>query len=124
MTEKQRLFAEHYLANGFNAREAYYSTFGENGNKQPSYPYTLLKNKEISGYIQKRREEIYDSLNIDATRVMQEIADIAFEPRNEKNVASKLKALELLSKNLSLQTQKIESKDIIEVSLVEDDNDD
>lgn len=124
MTEKQKLFAENYLANGFNARDAYYSAFGENGNKQPSYPYTLLKNKEISGYIQKRREEIYDSLNIDATRVMQEIADIAFEPRNEKNVASKLKALELLSKNLSLQTQKIESKDIIEVSLVEDDNDD
>lgn len=124
MTEKQKLFAEHYLANGFNARDAYYSAFGENGNKQPSYPYTLLKNKEISDYIQKRREEIYDSLNIDATRVMQEIADIAFEPRNEKNVASKLKALELLSKNLSLQTQKIESKDIIEVSLVEDDNDD
>ena len=124
MTEKQKLFAENYLANGFNAREAYYSAFGENGNKQPSYPYTLLKNKEISGYIQKRREEIYDSLNIDATRVMQEIADIAFEPRNEKNVTSKLKALELLSKNLSLQTQKIESKDIIEVSLVEDDIDD
>lgn len=124
MTEKQKLFAENYLANGFNARDAYYSAFGENGNKQPSYPYTLLKNKEISGYIQKRRDEIYDSLNIDATRVMQEIADIAFEPRNEKNVASKLKALELLSKNLSLQTQKIESKDIIEVSLVEDDNDD
>ena len=93
MTEKQKLFAENYLANGFNAREAYYSAFGENGNKQPSYPYTLLKNKEISGYIQRRREEIYDSLNIDATRVMQEIADIAFEPRNEKNVASKLKAL-------------------------------
>lgn len=124
MTEKQKLFAENYLANGFNAREAYYSAFGENGNKQPSYPYTLLKHKDIAGYIQKRREEIYESLNIDATRVMQEIADIAFEPRNEKNVASKLKALELLSKNLSLQTQKIESKDIIEVSLVEDDNDD
>lgn len=124
MTEKQKLFAENYLANGFNAREAYYSAFGENGNKQPSYPYTLLKHKDIADYIQKRREEIYESLNIDATRVMQEIADIAFEPRNEKNVASKLKALELLSKNLSLQTQKIESKDIIEVSLVEDNSDD
>lgn len=123
MTEKQKLFAESYLANGFNARDAYYSTFGDNGNKQPSYPYTLLKNKEISAYIEKRRAEIYESLNIDATRVMQEIADIAFEPRNDKNVASKLKALELLSKNLSLQTQKVESKDIIEVSLVEDSND-
>lgn len=124
MTEKQKLFAENYLANGFNAREAYYSAFGESGNKQPSYPYTLLKNKDVINYIQKRRKEIYESLNIDATRVMQEIADIAFEPRNEKNVASKLKALELLSKNLALQTQKVESKDIIEVSLVEDNNDD
>lgn len=124
MTEKQKLFAENYLANGFNARDAYYSAFGSNANKSPSYPYTLLKNEEIAAYVKTRREEIYTSLNIDATRVMQEIADIAFEPRNDKNVAAKLKALELLSKNLSLQTQKIESKDVIEVSLVEDDNDD
>lgn len=124
MTEKQKLFAENYLANGFNARDAYYSAFGDSGNKSPSYPYTLLKNKEISAYIEKRRGEIYDSLNIDATRVMQEIADIAFEPKTDKNVASKLKALELLSKNLALQTQKVESKDIIEVSLVEDNSDD
>ena len=54
---------------------------------------------------------------------MSEIADIAFEPRNEKNVAAKLKALELLSKNLSLQTVKTESKDVIEVTLVEDETD-
>ena len=124
MTEKQKLFAENYLANGFNARDAYYSAFGDTANKQPSYPYTLLKNKEVAAYIQKRREEIYESLNIDATRVMSEIADIAFEPRNEKNVAAKLKALELLSKNLSLQTVKTENKDVIEVTLMEDETDD
>lgn len=123
MTEKQKLFAENYLANGFNAREAYYSAFGENSNKQPSYPYTLLKNKEVAAYVKKRREEIYESLNIDATRVMAEIAEIAFEPRNEKNITAKLKALELLSKNLSLQTVKTESKDVIEVTLVEDETD-
>lgn len=123
MTEKQKLFAENYLANGFNAREAYYSAFGENSNKQPSYPYTLLKNKEVAAYVEKRRKEIYESLNIDATRVMSEIAEIAFEPRNEKNITAKLKALELLSKNLSLQTVKTESKDVIEVTLVEDETD-
>lgn len=122
MTEKQKLFAENYLANGFNARDAYHSAFGD-GNKNPSYPYTLLKSKEIAEYIKQRREEIYESLNIDATRVMQEIADIAFEPRNEKNISAKLKALELLSKNLSLQTAKVESKDVIEVLLVEDNDD-
>ena len=124
MTEKQKLFAENYLANGFNARDAYYSAFGDTKNKQPSYPYTLLKNKEIMEYIEKRRQEIYESLNIDAVRVMSEIAEIAFEARNDKNVMAKLKALDLLSKNLSLQTVKTENKDTIEVNLVEDENDD
>lgn len=120
MTEKQQLFAETYLANGFNALEAYYTVFGEQEEptkNKPSYPYKLLKNKSVAEYIEKRRAEIYESLNIDATRVMQEIADIAFEPKTEKNIASKLKALDLLSKNLSLQTQKVESKEVIEVSL-------
>ena len=120
MTQKQKLFAENYLANGFNALAAYQSAFGEIGKKKPSYPYTLLKSPEISAYIEERRQEIYDSLNIDATRVMQEIAEIAFEPKDEKNVNAKLKALELLSKNLSLQTVKTESKDVIEVTLVKD----
>lgn len=126
MTEKQKIFAEIYLSNGYNALNAYYEAFPEKAvkNKKPSYPYTLLKNPEISEYINNRREEIYESLKIDATRVMSEISDIAFEPRNEKNVNSKLKALELLSKNLSLQTVKTENKDVIEVSLVEDETDD
>ena len=96
--------------------DAYRSVFGGEG-KTPSYPYKLLKNKTIADYIQHRREEIYESLNIDAIRVMQEIAEIAFEPTNEKNVSAKLKALDLLSKNLSLQTQRVESKETIEVSL-------
>ena len=122
MTEKQRLFAEAYLANGFNARDAYYTAFGQVNNKQPSYPYTLLKNKEVADYIQKRRLEIYDSLNLDSVRVMTEIADIAFEPKTSNNASSKLKALELLSKNMGLQTQKVETKDVIEVMLVEDSN--
>ena len=121
LTAKQKLFAETYIANGFNALDAYYTVFGKKENKKPSYPYTLLKNPEVIEYIQERREEMYDSLNIDAMRVMQEIAEIAFEKTDDKAMlASKLKALELLSKNLSLQTQKTENKDVIEVQLMED----
>lgn len=121
LTAKQKLFAETYIANGFNALDAYYTVFGKKENKKPSYPYTLLKNPEVIEYIQERREEMYNSLNIDAMRVMQEIAEIAFEKTDDKAMlASKLKALELLSKNLSLQTQKTENKDIIEVQLMED----
>ena len=120
LTAKQRLFAETYLANGFNAAEAYSTVFGGGQSSKPSYPYVLLKKPDMVEYLDGRRKEIYESLNIDAMRVMQEIADIAFAPTDEKNISAKLKALELLSKNLSLQTQKTENKDIIEVQLTED----
>lgn len=125
MTKKQRLFAEYYISNGCNALEAYRQAFNktkESLNNKPSYPYTLLKEPEIAEYIEQRRQEIYESLNIDAIRVTQELADIAFADKNDEiyNTNAKLRALELLSKNLGLQTQKVENKDIIEVTLVED----
>lgn len=123
LTAKQKLFAETYIANGFNAQNAYYTVFGNTDNKKPSYPYTLLKKPEVQEYIESRRQEVYDSLRIDAIRVMAEIAEIAFKKVDDEDkalLASKLKALELLSKNLSLQTQKTENKDIIEVQLMEE----
>ena len=122
MTEKQKLFAETYLANGYNALNAYYEAFPEKANKKnkkPSYPYTLLKEPEVAEYIKVRREEIYNSLNVDAIRVAQELATVAFAPKGDEiyNTTAKLKALELLSKNLGLQIQKTESKEVIEVTL-------
>lgn len=122
MTERQKLFAETYLANGYNALNAYYEAFPEKANKKnkkPSYPYTLLKEPEVAEYIKVRREEIYNSLNVDAIRVAQELATVAFAPKGDEiyNVTAKLKALELLSKNLGLQIQKNESKEVIEVTL-------
>lgn len=85
MTEKQKLFAETYLANGYNALNAYYEAFPEKAvkNKKPSYPYTLLKDPEVAQYIKTRREEIYESLNVDAIRVAQELASVAFAPKGD-----------------------------------------
>ena len=122
MTDPQKRFCEEYIANGFNARAAYYVAFpnSKKDNKQPSYPYTLLKNPEIKEYIAKRREEIYESLNIDAKRVAQELGDIAFAKKGDEiySAANKLNALELLQKQLGLQNQKVETKqEIIEINL-------
>jgi hypothetical protein len=52
-------------------------------------------------------------------RVAQELAMIAFAEKTDEiyNVNAKLKALDLLSKNLGLQIQKTESKEVIEVTL-------
>ena len=120
LTTKQKVFVETYISNGFNALDAYNTAFGGGQKNKPSYPYTLLKKPEIQEYIEQRRKEMYESLNIDSMRVMTEIARIAFQEENSNTVYAKLKALELLSKNLSLQTQKTENKDIIEVQLMED----
>lgn len=127
MTEARRLFAEAYIANGFNAVKAYHIAYPKDGKttKNPRYPYTILKDPEVIDYINKRREEIYNSLNIDANRIITELATIGFAEKGDTvyNTSAKLKALELLSKNLGLQTIKTENKDVIEVSLVEDNND-
>lgn len=122
MTTKKKTFCEAYLANGYNALAAYRTAFPESaGNKKPSYPYTLLKDPDVVEYIKTRREEIYDAMRIDSIRVIQEIAEIAFAEKGDEdyNASSKLKALDLLSKNLGLQTQKVETKEVIEVSLEE-----
>lgn len=118
MTQKQKLFCDKYIANGFKAKQAYLDVYGPKENPDPSYPYDLLNKPEIKAYIEQKRSKLYESLNIDAIRVMEETAKIAFDDDVPKGV--KLKALELLSKNLNLQTIKTENKDVIEVQLVEE----
>lgn len=121
LSPKQKLFCEEYIANGMNASQAYAKIYKKS--PESSYSSRLMNNPEIKEYLEKRRQEIYDAYNIDAMRVMEEIAHIAFGEVDENdtiNYSLKLKALELLSKNLNLQTVKTENKDVIEVQLVED----
>lgn len=122
MTEKQKRFCEEYIANGFNAQRAYMTAYDKDRITDASYPYTLLKKDHIKEYIDKRRKEIYDTLNIDAMRVIQELAEMAFAAKDDKVYVPtiKLRALEQLSKNLGLQTQKVETVDTIEIALVDD----
>lgn len=120
MTKKQELFCEEYLNNGYNALKAYQKVYNST-NKKPSTPYTLLKKPEVKEYIERRRNEIYDSLVIDNKRIFQELADIAFAEKGDEvyTTPNKLKALEQLAKLMGLQVTKIEHTDTIEVSLVE-----
>lgn len=121
LTERQKRFCEEYIANNFNAAQAYCVAYNKekcNG----GYPYTLLKTPQVKKYIEERRKEIYDNLHIDAIRIAQELASMAFASKEDEIYVPtvKLRALELLSKNLGLQTQKIESSNVIEVSLEDD----
>lgn len=121
LNTKQKLFCEEYLSNGMNATQAYLKIYKKEANT--GYAGQLLKKPEIKEYIEARRKEMFEAYNIDYMRVMEEIAHIAFgdvDSEDKISYTSKLKALELLSKNLNLQTVKTENKDVIEVQLVED----
>lgn len=124
LQEKQKMVVDKYIANGYNLRQAYEEVYGKKDNKAISYPYQMIKLPEVQEYLQKRRNEIYDSLQIDAKRIATELADIAFAPKGDEHYTAQMKiqALNTLSKNLGLQTQKVESKDVIEVAIVDDEN--
>lgn len=124
LNEKQKMMVDKYISNGYNLRQAYQDVYGIKNNRGISYPYQMIKLPEVQAYLQQRRSEIYDSLQIDAKRIATELADIAFAPKGDEHYTAQLKiqALNTLSKNLGLQTQKVENKDVIEVAIVADDN--
>ena len=119
LNEKQKAVVELYISNGYNLRKAYEDVYGKKDNTNPAYPYQMIKLPDVQAYLQKRRKEIYDSLAIDAERIASELASIAFAPKGDEyyTAQAKIQALNTLSKNLGLQTQKVESKDVIEVSI-------
>lgn len=124
LNEKQKLVVDKYISNGYDLKKAYLEVYGDKNNKSISYPYQMIKLPEVQAYLQQRRNEIYDSLQIDAKRIATELADIAFAPKGDEHYTAQMKiqALNTLSKNLGLQTQKVESKDVIEVAIVTDED--
>lgn len=127
INEKQKLMVDTYLSNGYNLAQAYKDVYGvDTKSTNLSYPYQMIKKPDVKAYLDKRRQEIYDSLQLDGKRVAAELAEMAFAPKGDEHYTAQIKiqALNTLSKNLGLQTQKVEAKDVIEVSIVEDNDED
>lgn len=82
LTDKQRIFANEYLATpDLNATKAYKKAYPNvkkdetaavNGNR-------LLRNAKVKEYIQKRMKEREKRTEITQDRVLKELADIAFD---------------------------------------------
>lgn len=108
LSNKQEFFIEEYLSNGFNIAEAYRKTYNTD---KSNNAYRTFNQPAIKEEIAKRLKEKHDTMNITADRVMEELATIAFAAKGDKdyNATAKLKALDLLQKQLGLQTQKLEA---------------
>ena len=104
MTDKQRRFANEYLID-LNATRAYRAAYPSVKRDETAATAggRLLRNVEVSQYIQERMQERQDRTEITQDMVLQEIAAIAFGTVSEAvSVKDKLRALELLGKHLGL----------------------
>lgn len=111
LTKKEKHFCEEYVANGGNASRAFYAAYDttlENARKEYCKVY---RKPEVKAYIEALQKEAFAAACINAERVALKLADIAFADKNDEyyGATAQLKALDLLQKQLGLQSQKIEA---------------
>lgn len=121
MTKAQEAFCYEYLANGFNATQAYYKAYPEakTYNTASTMSSKLLKKPEIKSFIDKLVSERFEALNINSEKIINKLAEIAFSPKGDEyySAQAQLKALETLTKVYSLESRQ-EDK-VIEVKLTQ-----
>lgn len=118
MNPKHRAFAEAYLSNGGNALQAAL-TAGYSESTAKSRSYELLRDERVTAYIASRRKELAAQA-VTPERVLLELADIGFgqrdfpaydmygtEHQRKPSMTARLKALELMGKNLGMYTDKL-----------------
>jgi phage terminase small subunit len=123
LNNKHELFIKEWLANGRNATQAYLSVYpnvtresaGTNG-------ADLLKDPLVKARIEELTKARYEELNITADHIAQELAEMAFAAKGDPDFSAqiKIKALDLLQKQLGLQTKNMNVESTSAVQIIED----
>lgn len=120
LTKKQKAFCEEYVANGGNASRAYYAVYdcASYDNAKRAY-CKVFRKPEVKEYIKELQKEAFENACITAERVALKLADIAFSEKGDEDypATAQLKALDLLQKQMGLQTQKIEADVTQEINI-------
>lgn len=114
LTAKQKLFCEEYVSNGYHLVEAYMKAFGCSYEVANANQWKLMKKDSIKNYIKEIQTERFEALGMNANRIAKMLTDIATDP--EASRTEQMKALELLQKQMGLQTQKFDAK--VEVNTI------
>jgi len=120
LTKKEQAFCEEYIANGYNASRAYEKAYGcsiEDARKR--YCKTFRK-PEIKEYIVSLQKEAFSQACVNAERVALKLTEIAFSNKDDEHYtpAAQLKALDLLQKQLGLQTQRVEADISTDINII------
>lgn len=111
LTPQQKAFAEEYVMNGYNATQAYLKAYNCSEGAARSHCVDNLRKPNVREYIQALQKQAFEANCINAERVALKLAEIAFSSKGDEyyNSNAQLKALDLLQKQLGLQTQKLEA---------------
>lgn len=107
LNEKHRRFCEEYVK-CYNGAKAYQTVYGCSYNTANSNSTKLLREQKIKDYLTVLEKEIFEASRINYERIAQELAKMAFG--EDVKESTRLRAIDLLQKQLGLQTQKIDAK--------------
>ena len=111
LTAKEKRFCEEYITNGYNATKAYLAAYDCEYTTANGQGYRVLKKPEVKEYIEELQKVAFSNACITAERVALKLAEIAFSEKGDSdyNASAQLKALDLIQKQLGLQTQRVEA---------------
>lgn len=120
MHARHRLFAAEYIRNGKIGVQAVYAAgYSQGYNAACVTASRLLRNAKVKSLIDEIVETAVVDAELTAERVSKEIAKLAYVPVKEINSSDKLKALDLATKVLGMQSTKLETVDLTEKSATE-----
>lgn len=118
LNDRQRLFIAEYIKSRNATQSAIKAGYTKNAAAEAGYH--LLSNAHIRKAVDKGLEHLVLRADITAQKVLNTIASIAFSEKATTRNSDKLKAGELLGKNLKLFTDVSESKVEALVSVVDE----
>ena len=112
LTEKNKMFARYYISDAnYNATKAYQMAYTDASYETANVHGTRLANKpEVKEYIRELQKEMFEAQHITAERVAMKLAELAFVERGDDLYGSgaQTKSLDLLQKQLGVQTTKMD----------------
>lgn len=110
--EKKERFCLEYVSNGYNATQAYLEAYNNSSTGSAGCNASrLMKDPFVIKRIDELIHEKYLSLHINADRIAEKLAEMAFAAKDDEvyGPSVALKALDMLQKQLGLQKQKIDA---------------
>jgi len=109
LTAKQELFVQEYLANGMKLIKAYCAAYPNSSEHSANKSaWKLMRKQAVKDRIRELQHERYEALGINADSIAIQLKQIADDPDATKS--EQMRALELLQKQLGLQSQRIDAK--------------